>query len=121
MKCAFIKPDKDECRANALHKDKYCFTHSAKSKKERKEANLKGGLAPKRNQLDLPPFRIKNTDGVVGLLEDTINRVRAGEIEVRVANCLGFLSGHILKAFEISDLEKRLSELEKIIKQKEVV
>ena len=66
----------------------------------------------------LEPLKIESTGDVVLLLTQTVNLVRSGKIEVRAANCLGVLSGHLIRAFEVSDLEKRIEKIEKAIEQR---
>ncbi len=60
----------------------------------------------------LAPLDLNDNRAVLLLLSDTINRVRAGSMDVRIANCLGFLSSKILEAREKISLEERLDELE---------
>jgi hypothetical protein len=45
-------------------------------------------------------------------LADTFNRVRRGELDFRIGNCLGMLAGQILKAVEKADIEARLAAVE---------
>jgi hypothetical protein len=85
------------------------------NKKERAMAVQKGGLAIRRNYEPLPPVHIENTKNITSLLVSTINDVRAGNIELRVANCIGYLAGHLIKAFEVSTIEERLVEVERVV------
>ena len=52
---------------------------------------------------------------MVNLLSTTISEVRAGSVELRVANCIGYLSGHLIKAFEVANLEDRITQIEKTL------
>ncbi len=52
---------------------------------------------------------------VKGLLSDTIHQVRTGVIDPKVANCVGYLSGILLKAIEVGDIEERLSAMEAVV------
>ena len=113
MQCKFIKLNKKQCNANALRDTDFCFSHNPATKEEKKEATVRGGKSPKKNYNPLPPVEIKGSADVAQLLAKTINEVRAGEINLRVANCIGYLSGHLIKAFEVSDLEKRVEAIEK--------
>lgn len=72
----------------------------------------------KKNTLDLPPVSVKTIQDVVLLIEDTINRVRSGEVPINTGNCLGYLSGIALKALQASDLEKRIEAIETIISER---
>ena len=71
-------------------------------------------MAEKKHILKQSDIRIKNTADVVKLLNETINQVRTGEIEVKIANSVGYLSGICLKAIEQGDIEERLDALEDI-------
>jgi len=93
----------------------YCFTHNPDTKIEKHLAVVKGGLASKRVKLDLDPLSIKTPQEVGKLLEDTINRVRSGEIPPNIANTVGYLAGHTLKALETADLKDKIAELEAVI------
>jgi len=55
----------------------------------------------------------------VALLGQTINQVRRGEVEPKVANAIGYLSSAVLSALEVGDLEERLADLETIVKHQE--
>jgi len=93
----------------------YCFTHNPDTQIEKHLAVVKGGLASKRVKLNLEPLSIKTPQEVSKLLEDTINRVRSGELPPNIANTIGYLAGHVLKAFEASNLDQRVEMVESIL------
>ena len=113
--CKFIKPDGEQCRAKAMKGSDYCFTHNPDMQIEKHLAVVKGGLNSKRVKLDLEPLSIKTPQEVSMLLEDTINKVRSGEIPPNIANTIGYLAGHTLKAIETADLQDKVIELEAVI------
>jgi hypothetical protein len=53
---------------------------------------------PRPDALDLAPRPLKSTGEVCELLEETINLVRRGSLDVRAANSIGVLAGIHLKA-----------------------
>jgi len=53
---------------------------------------------------------------VVRLLAQTINQVRRGNIDPRISNAIGYIAGTLLKAIEQDQIEKRLAQLESILK-----
>jgi hypothetical protein len=113
-KCKHRKGNR-RCKNYALTGDEFCFFHSPKKARERAEAQRKGGkkaLSEKKRVLQGSNIEIKNTSDIVELLNETINQVRTGEIEVKIANAVGYLSGICLKALEQGDIEKRLEALE---------
>ena len=52
---------------------------------------------------------------VVELLGETINQVRRGELDLRISNAIGYLSGILLNAIEKRSFEERLAALESIV------
>jgi len=120
LKCVKIKKTGDRCQANALLGKKYCFWHSPQIKDSAKqEARSKGGKGNKIRIINpISPVALRKLDDVILLLEDTINRTRTGELDIKIANCLGYLSGQLIKAIEISDLEKRLEKIENAVLNK---
>jgi len=119
MKCEFTKKNKEQCGANAMIGSKYCFLHNPKTKKMKTDAIATGGKALKRNHSSLPPVALETPRDVVNLLAITINEARGGLIQLKIANCIGYLSGQLIKAFETADLEERLAKLEKTISKNE--
>lgn len=115
MKCKFKVKGK-QCDAPAMKNSDYCFFHSEKYEKERKEAQSRGGQANAITVITpLPPMEIKAPQDVVNLLEDTINQVRAGELDVKIGNCIGVLSGHLIKALELVSVSSRVDVIERAI------
>ncbi len=83
---------------------------------EKKNAQSRGGENKQlRIAAPLPQLEISKASDVALLLTDTIQRVRAGEMDARIANCLGVLSGHLLRAFETSELRNRMETIERLI------
>jgi hypothetical protein len=115
MKCKYIKQDDEQCGANSMVDNDFCFTHNPDMEESKAIAVKKGGEATRKNYEPLPPILIENTKNITTLLSSTINEVRAGTIELRVANSIGYLAGHLIKAFEASIIEDRLIEVEKVI------
>ena len=120
MQCKSIKPDGTQCNANAMSGADYCYTHNPDiSDEEKREAKQRGG----QNRAvaisePLPPLAIAEPNDAVLLIVDTISRVRSGELDIRVANCLGFLTDKLLKAFEVSKLNDRVEIIERVILEK---
>jgi hypothetical protein len=46
---------------------------------------------------------------------DSINRLRKGELDPRVANAMGYLASILLRALEQGPMEERLAHLETIL------
>ncbi|HPL56506.1 MAG TPA: hypothetical protein PLC05_03400, partial [bacterium] len=120
MKCKFIKPDGTQCNANAMSGLDYCWTHNPDiSDEEKREAKQRGGQARALTIANpLPELPINEPNDAVLLIVDTINRVRSGELDIKTANCLGFLTDKLLKAFEVSKLNDRVEIIERVILEK---
>ena len=98
----------------------FCYLHNpAISEEEKKDARSRGG---KENQITvrapLPPLKLGSAKDVIVLLEDTINGVRNGELDVRVANCLGFLTDKLLKAYEVAELNDKVEAMERFLEKR---
>ncbi len=122
MKCKYIKSNKKRCDSNALNGDKYCFWHSDNiNDAEKQKARITGGKSNiSKITNPLPPMEINEPDDVVNLLADTIERVRNGEMDVKIANCLGFLSSHLIKALELSNLKNKVEAIEKVFYERKI-
>ncbi|HEY5589045.1 MAG TPA: hypothetical protein VIK86_08825 [Candidatus Paceibacterota bacterium] len=119
MKCSFIKPDGSQCNANPISDSRFCFFHDPNSDEKKKEAQISGGKANKVILKEaLPILIINESKDIISLLIDTINRVRSGEIDIRLANCLGVLSGQLIKAFEMCQISDRVEIVEQKILEK---
>ena len=116
MKCSYKKSDGGECKAHAVKGSKLCFFHDPSNDDERKLAQATGGKGNKITvQVPLEPMELKSVQDVVKLLEDTVNRVRSGEVDVKIGNCIGVLSGHIIKALEVVSVSDRVEIIERAI------
>lgn len=119
MQCKHIKHDNTPCKAKALTGDDYCFMHSPRAEKQRKQANSKGGKhSYKETMVSSGYLSIKKPKDILKLLNSTINEVRTGQLDVKIANCIGYLSSHFLKAHEYTELEQRLEAVEDMVLNK---
>jgi|GEM_PF-6793513 len=66
-----------------------------------------------RKVLPQSNVKINSLKDIVRLLESTINDVRTGRVDVRIANSVTYLSGVLRQVMEQEFLEKRLDSLEK--------
>jgi hypothetical protein len=115
MQCTYLKSDGSACNANAMKDSQFCFSHNPDTQTEKHIATVKGGENSRSIELNLSPVTLQKPEHVVALLGDTINGVRSGEIPPNVANTVGYLAGHLLKAMEISNLAGRLELVESVL------
>lgn len=118
--CIYIKEDGEQCNAKPMKDSQYCFSHNPDTKIEKHLAVVKGGLNSKKVNIDLIPLSIKDAKEVAHLLEDTINGVRSGEIPPNIANTIGYLAGHALKAIEISKYADKIESVERVLMERRV-
>ena len=118
--CQHIKANGKPCQAFAVNGSNYCFWHDPAKARERGEARSRGGKTTMGKPTVLPgsEFRLDSLASLVTLIEETINQVRTGAIEVRIAQVTGYLAGVAIKAMEQAELEKRAEALEQIVSQR---
>lgn len=103
------------CKAPAVERE-LCFFHAHPEKVA--ELGRQGGRRNRRwggTDSDLRERSLRSIGDVAALLEETINRVRAGRFDLRAANAIGFLAGTLLKALDCGRLEDRLTRLEAVV------
>jgi len=120
MKCEFIKPDGTKCEAHAIKDSEFCYFHNPDiSDEEKREAQSNGGKTKALTLKEpLPELVLAEPADAVLLIADTINRVRAGTLDIRTANCLGFLADKLLKAFEIARLNDKVEMIGQVLEGK---
>jgi hypothetical protein len=116
--CRHKRADGKRCQANATARSGLCFFHDPERAAERLKAQRSGGLRNKGTSL--PPATrdcdLKSVGDVVTLLGTTINQVRRGQLDPRISNAVGYLAATLLKALELGDLARRVSDLEAVTK-----
>lgn len=116
QKCVQVKTDGRSCQANAITGSKFCFFHDPAKGEDRKRAQANGGKGNKSVALpfETPDIPLKTTGDVIALLGRTINEVRCGRIDPKIANAIGYLSGIFIKTQEQEGLEKKIRMLEEV-------
>lgn len=98
-----------------LQNSDYCRSHDPESAEARRQASAKGGRARGAVVVlppDATPVKLEKPEHVGLLIAETINQVRVGKIDVKVANTIGFLAGIWLKALELTQVADRIEGLE---------
>ena len=114
-RCAHVHPSGKPCGGFAVAGSGFCFAHDANLAPERDEARRRGGQAGRGATLPESTLTVRSLADVVALVELTVNGVRAGRVDVRVANAVGVLANVAIRAIERSDLEGRLEALEAVL------
>jgi len=117
MKCEFIKPDGTKCEAHAIKDSEFCYFHDPNiSDEEKREAQSNGGKTKALTlKKPLPNLPIAEPEDAVLLVADTIKRVRAGELDIRTANCLFIGTNALIKAFELARLNDKAEFIERVL------
>lgn len=117
MKCNHTKKSGETCEAYAVKDSEFCYFHNPDvSDEDKREVQSNGGKTKALTLKEaLPELALSKPSDAVLLVADTISRVRAGTLDIRTANCLGFLSDKLLKAFEVSQLNERVEVIERVI------
>ena len=123
MKCAYLKDSGETCQGNAMTDTEYCYLHNPDIPLEEKRlAQTRGGEARTLTLIDpLPEIDLNNPSDAIVLVSDTIKRVRAGQLDIKTANCLGFLTDKLLKAFEVARLNDKVEFIERIVLEKRAI
>ena len=114
------------CGAEAQTGADFCFFHDPTQAQARHESKVKGGQAGKLATLaTVKPWRgvegeveiMKNpsTADLVNLLADSIDDVRTGAIDPKVANAVGYLAGVMVKILQYEALDERLAAIEEAL------
>jgi hypothetical protein len=78
-------------------------------------AKAAGSIAATRPAVlpsDTPDHPLGDTNQVSVLLADSINRLRRGQLDPRVANSMGYLTSVLLRSLEQGPIEERLAKIE---------
>jgi hypothetical protein len=112
--CQYIRSGGERCKAHAIKDSGYCFFHDPSKTADRSAARKAGGRKHRAATLPsaTPDRRLATVAEVITLLGETINQVRRGDMDPRVANSAGYLSGLLLKALQQGEVEDRLAALE---------
>ena len=121
--CKATKQDGSDCQTAALPGSAFCFFHDPSRAEERRDAQALGGRQNRMKTLNATAadVKIENCGDVVALISETINQVRKGVIDPRVANAVGYLANVLVKAFERDELETRIERLEALLKSRSQV
>jgi hypothetical protein len=116
--CSATKPDQSKCQVAAIPGSEFCFFHDPTKAETRREAQAQGGRQNRVKTLEdsAPDVKVADSGDAITLLVQTINQVRKGQIDPRVANSVGFLANILIKAVERDKLETRIEQLEALLK-----
>ena len=114
-RCAYVHGSGKACGGFAIAGSAYCFAHDPGSAEQRDAARRRGGQAGRGTTVPESDVAVRSLADVVILVETTINDVRSGRVDVKIANAVGVLANVAIRAIERSDLEARLAALEAVL------
>lgn len=116
--CSATKKDQSKCQAAAIPGSEFCFFHDPSNSEKRREAQAQGGRQNRMKTLEesAPDVKVEDSGDAITLISQTINQVRKGQIDPRIANSVGFLANILIKAVERDKLETRIEKLEALLK-----
>src|SRR6266571_2376304 len=93
--CGHTKNDRTPCKANVQTGSTYCFFHDPTTVEQRLAARRAGGVQRSGRAAVLDPstpdLPLRRPKDVVKLIAQTINEVRRGQLDPRIANSIGQL------------------------------
>lgn len=100
----------------------YCYLHNPDISEEEKQlARTRGGEARSHALITpLPELPLTTPQDAVILVSDTIRRVRSGELDIKTANCIGFLTDKLLKAYEVAHLNDKVDFVERVVLERKL-
>lgn len=113
-RCRQILPDGRRCRARRIGDSSCCFFHDPERRIERAAAQRAGGLKGRRVTLrqGAPDAPLADARDIARMLADTINQVRRGQLDPKVANTVGYLASVLLKTVQEGENETRVASFE---------
>jgi hypothetical protein len=115
-KCQFRKKNGQRCGANTQIGRETCVFHDPAKAEDGRRARRAGGITRSRLAAVLPRHTpdhpLARATDVSMLLADSINQLRRGELDARVANAIGYLASVQLRSFEQGMIEDRLAKVE---------
>lgn len=117
--CRAVTVDGVPCRAPVRAGAVFCGFHDPEHADAMRRGRRHGARERNRApsmvasvEADLP---VASARDVVRLMGDTVNRVRKGTLDPRVANAVGYLASVALRALEVGEFEGRLERVEAAI------
>ena len=118
-RCHYINPiNADGCEAAPMKGQNFCIAHHPDHQEKFKEAQRKGGQnrrqpePPPRIPPNLPYIRLENRDQIRLTYETTMNYVLQGEMDIRVANNVGYLCMGTLMTIDSTERAQREARLD---------
>ena len=113
--CTHIRKDGQPCQGFATTESMYCFMHDPAQAAKRAEARRQGGKAGRVTILPDSELSVRTPEDIVNLLELTINDVRSGRVDVKIANAVANLINIASRAIEQATMATYLEAIEGVL------
>ena len=114
-RCTFVHSSGRRCGGFRIGGSAFCFAHAPDQEAKRADARRRGGRAGRVATVPESDLSVRSLGDVLALVELTINDVRSGRVDVRIANAVGVLANVAARVIQQSDLEARLEALESVL------
>jgi len=118
-RCQFRKRNGEKCSADVQSGKDVCVFHDPERTEDGGRARRAGGLSHTRVAAVLaaetPDHPLRSTKEVSDLLAESINQLRRGQLDPKVANAVGYLASVLLRSLGQGRIEERLAQLERIL------
>jgi hypothetical protein len=109
--CQAERANGQPCRAYAMSGVQWCYLHSPERAQEAQEARVAGGYA-RNKPAPAEPVSLRTIDDQIAAIEQTIDRVRAGNEGVNVARLVLYGISLARPLVELGEIEERIRALE---------
>ena len=110
--CAALNAAGAPCRAGVKDGALYCFQHDPDRRLEVAAARAKGGKHAHSKPKPAPPIDLSTPELQRLAIQDTINRVRAGDESLNVGRFVVYAVSLARPILELEDLAERIAALE---------
>jgi len=110
--CIYVKDGEIGCQAYQTVGNSYCFRHDPNNKEKGLLASKKGGENRRLQEAFGKPVALQSAEDVKMFLGLVINSVWTGEAPVQLGTSMGFLTRCWLDAYDRTEIEKKLTDLE---------
>lgn len=111
QRCTALKSDGRPCRAHARVGAAFCYLHDPERRLEAQAARIAGGYA-RSKPAPAEPVSLRTIDDQIAAIEQTIDRVRAGDEGVNVARLVLYGISLARPLVELGEIEERIRALE---------
>jgi hypothetical protein len=112
--CQQEKADGTACRGRARPGSRFCTFHDPELAQQQAAARKAGGKARSKTAAvlsDAPDLPLRTIGDAVALLAATVNEVRTGKLDVKIANAVGYLLTVFIRAIEAGVVPEEIVRL----------